>query len=46
MMYTSVKLVKIESDEIQELICRTQDLTQGGYDLYDKNHSEGKTEAL
>lgn len=38
MMYTSVKLVKIESDEIQELICRTQDLTRGGYDLYDQNY--------
>lgn len=38
MMYTSVKPVKIESDEIRELICRTQDLTQGGYDLYDQNY--------
>lgn len=39
MIYGSIKPIKIESDEIRELVSKTQDLTRGGYDLYDQNYN-------
>lgn len=38
MMYNKIKVGMISSEEIMKLVGRAQELTRGGYDLYDENY--------